>query len=436
MAMTSLYWNSTLRASLELELPLRLIANDLTLEQIVTVDLPGTAESHGLQSAELKLFATNGFPFSAGLELDILDSLGNWLSSVPTQGIIASALLGGNGIVSSPVASRLSAQLDVSRTECYTTEENSGCALISIGGPTQHVQIYDTYRMTTGHCGAHYLVNGTNRTGLSYVSCSARCGRSTIPDPAKDSIVDLSARFNNRVELTGELDYNANSLLNELPLALLKGGYIDRVLRQRSLDAVRKKANDRAGYILSTRLSWSGQKGFLGHQKWRPLISLSHQDQMGLRFADDLFDITFFGNASFEGQRADLGPTSFKQLRFQTAGFGIQFSEATSYVRLDLVNGQSLTDIDAKWASLFTGEDGRVLRATINGKFLQSDTAGSAFGSSNGLGAAISGGWSSKLPRTERPITVSFEILNSVSFIERPCCELEKETVYFMTASA
>ena len=31
-----LYWNSSLRASLELELPLRLIANDLTLEQIMT----------------------------------------------------------------------------------------------------------------------------------------------------------------------------------------------------------------------------------------------------------------------------------------------------------------------------------------------------------------------------------------------------------------
>lgn len=157
-----LYWNSTLKASLELELPLRLIASDLTLEQIVTVDLPGTAEAHGLQSAELKLFATNGFPFSAGLELDILDSLGNWLSSVPTQGTIASALLGGNGIVSSSVASQLSAQLDVSRTDMLY---NGGKLRIRVAfitaDQTQHVQIYDTYRMDLQvTAGAHYLVNG------------------------------------------------------------------------------------------------------------------------------------------------------------------------------------------------------------------------------------------------------------------------------------
>lgn len=157
-----LYWNSSLRASLELELPLRLIANDLTLEQIMTVDLPGTAEAHGLQRAELKLFATNGFPFSAGLELEIIDSLGNLLSTVPTQGIIASGILGGIGIVTSPVASELSAQLDESRTDMLY---NGGKLRIRVAFNTanlsQHVQIYDTYRMDLQiTAGAHYLVNG------------------------------------------------------------------------------------------------------------------------------------------------------------------------------------------------------------------------------------------------------------------------------------
>jgi len=76
-----------------------------------------------------------------------------------------------------------------------------------------------------------------------------------FPVLPSDTIVDLTERYKNRIQLTGDFDYNANSLLNELPLALLQGGYIDRVLRQRSLDAVRKKDNNRAGYVLSTRLS-------------------------------------------------------------------------------------------------------------------------------------------------------------------------------------
>ncbi|MBK7298267.1 MAG: hypothetical protein IPI91_17265 [Flavobacteriales bacterium] len=251
-----------------------------------------------------------------------------------------------------------------------------------------------------------------------------------FPVLPSDTIVDLTERYKNRIQLTGDFDYNANSLLNELPLALLQGGYIDRVLRQRSLDAVRKKDNNRAGYVLSTRLSWKGQNWFLGHRNWRPLISFSHQDQMGLKFADDLFDVTFFGNASFEGQRADLGPTAYKQTRFQTAGFGIQFRETASYVRLDIVNGQSLTDINAKWAGLFTGEDGRILRATINGKFLQSDTAGSELGRKNGLGAAVSGGWSTELQRTELRTFLAFEVIN-LGFVHwnGNAVNLEKDTV-------
>ena len=128
----------------------------------MTVDLPGTAEAHGLQSAELKLFATNGFPFSAALQLDILDSLGNWLSSVPTQGVIATGLLGGNGIVSSPVGSELTAQLDVARTNMlYNGGQLRIRVAFNTASQSQHVQIYDTYRMDLQiTAGAHYLVNG------------------------------------------------------------------------------------------------------------------------------------------------------------------------------------------------------------------------------------------------------------------------------------
>lgn len=271
----------------------------------------------------------------------------------------------------------------------------------------------------------------TNRTSLFLLFVLTSLFMSAqFPVLPIDTIVDRTARYKNRVQLTGDFDYNANSLLNELPLALLQGGYIDRVLRQRSLDAVRKKGNNRAGYILSTRLAWAGQKGFLGHRNWKPLISFSHHDQMGLKFADDLFDVTFFGNASFEGQRADLGPTAYHQTRFQTAGFGIQFRETASYIRLDLVNGQSLTDIDAKWAGLFTGEDGRILRATINGRFLQSDTAGSELGRTNGLGAAVSGGWSTELRRTELRTFLAFEVIN-IGFVQwnGNAVNLEKDTV-------
>ncbi|MCB0771135.1 MAG: hypothetical protein KDC00_12110, partial [Flavobacteriales bacterium] len=72
-----LYYDSSLRAMLELEVPLDVIASDLVLENIVQAELPGSSDGREVQSGELKLFATNGFPFAATVQLDLIDPEGN-----------------------------------------------------------------------------------------------------------------------------------------------------------------------------------------------------------------------------------------------------------------------------------------------------------------------------------------------------------------------
>ena len=231
-----------------------------------------------------------------------------------------------------------------------------------------------------------------------------------FPTLPKDTVVDRSDRWANSISVTGWFDYNANSLYNELPWALYQGGFIDRDLRQHSMDALEAKPRNSAGYVFGSRLTWTGRDCFLEHRQWRPLISVAHTEQMGTRFTDDLYQVTFFGNAAFEGTRADLGPSAFTQVRYQTIGAGIQHSRSGSYARIELVNGQSISKVDANWAGLFTGTDGRVLRASILGDFFQSDTAGSGFGRSNGIGMAVSGRWATAVRRTTRPIDLVFEV--------------------------
>ncbi len=231
-----------------------------------------------------------------------------------------------------------------------------------------------------------------------------------FPALQRDSLIDLPGRWGNRIEAEASFVFNANSVYNELPWALYQGGFIDRDLRQRSMDAVHEKARNAAGHALSARITWIGPDCFLKHPHWRPMVSAAHHDVEGMHFTDDLFEVTFFGNASFEGERADLGPSAYTQTRYQTLGFGINDDRSGSYVRLDLVNGQSIYKADAEWAGLYTGVDGRVLRASILGDFYQSDTASSAFGGSNGLGLAFSGRWATTVRRTHRPIDLAFEV--------------------------
>lgn len=207
-----------------------------------------------------------------------------------------------------------------------------------------------------------------------------------------DASVDLNTGHRNVFTLSGQFDYNANTLLNELPLAIYRGGYLQRDLRQRSADALREKGNS-AGYVIEGSLQWTGAACWSSKPDWRPVIKLGHHDLAGVSFTADQFNLTFFGNAAYEGRTAVLAPWAFEQVRYQAIGGGIVNGTNGSYLRLDILRGRSFAAVDAEWASLYTGEDGRVLRSALLGEYVASDTAGSGIDRANGLGGAVSARW-------------------------------------------
>ncbi len=210
-----------------------------------------------------------------------------------------------------------------------------------------------------------------------------------------DSLVDNASAWENLVEAGASLDYNANTIYNELTYAVWSGQFLDRDLRQRSLDAMRSRNS--VGFDQSFHLSWTGALGLWGRHHWRPLIKAAHHDMMGTRFTSDVFELAFFGNAGFEGERADLGPSAHSHVRYQSLGAGILDDRSGSFVRLDLLLGQSVEQADIRWAGIYTAEDGRVIRATLLGEYQLSDTAGSEFGRNNGMGVSFSGRWNTVL---------------------------------------
>lgn len=250
---------------------------------------------------------------------------------------------------------------------------------------------------------------------------------------AQDSTLTLrpSESFHRAAKRTlsaeAAFDYGANSLWNELPIALWQGGYLDRELRERSRDALR--ARNTVGYSIDSRLTYTGPP----QGRWRPTISIAHHDRMGVRFAPDMYNLTFFGNAAYEGRRADLGPARFAHFRYQTIGMGMVDSRAGHMARVELVIGQSVNKADVRWADLYTGIDGRVLRSNIRGEYLRSDTASSNGGTMNGIGLAFSGKW--RVPIKPNPhglqITLEAEDLGFCSWSQQSLTLNRDTTIEF-----
>lgn len=157
-----LYYESALSAQLEVEIPLRLIATDLTLQNTLVPELPGSAEGHAILSGDLRLFATNGFPFSAGMRMEIVDMDGNLLANIPVTGLVDAGLVGANGLVHTPVLSRCDATLTEDQVDLlYTDARIRLSAVFNTADQTEHLPLLASYKMDLQvTSGTHYLVNG------------------------------------------------------------------------------------------------------------------------------------------------------------------------------------------------------------------------------------------------------------------------------------
>jgi hypothetical protein len=157
-----LYYESRLKADLELEVPLRLIANALTLETLVQPDLPGSAEGHALQSGELIVLGTNGFPFDARLELALVDTTGAVLSTIPVSGSLQAGLLGPDGTVVQATNSDARAMVSPEQLDLlYQGRQLRLRAIFNTVGQGGYVRLLERYALDVRITArANYLVNG------------------------------------------------------------------------------------------------------------------------------------------------------------------------------------------------------------------------------------------------------------------------------------
>jgi hypothetical protein len=202
--------------------------------------------------------------------------------------------------------------------------------------------------------------------------------------------------------------YDANSLRNDLVTALWRGGTISRELRQRSEGTTTK--DNRAGYVLGSTLSYAWGDSLFGNGRMRPRLSVGYHDVLGMRYADDLYHLSFFGNGNYENAWARLGPTAFEKVRYQSFGFGFEDTKSRSYLMVHLVSGQDLTAARVDRADLFTATDGRYLRLELDGNYARSEDDGDPDWRSRGIGAAMSFRVNAPIPVGKRALAFSLGV--------------------------
>jgi hypothetical protein len=147
------YYGHGINANINVTIPLSLVANNLTLADTLGVNFAGSGSaSQHVKSGTLTIYASNGFPFNAGLQMYLLNNNNVVCDSlfIPAQNIASGNVNALTGIVSSPQSSTLTIALNEARTqELLNTKNMILYARFNMGStsPLTYRKIYDYYQL-------------------------------------------------------------------------------------------------------------------------------------------------------------------------------------------------------------------------------------------------------------------------------------------------
>jgi hypothetical protein len=199
----------------------------------------------------------------------------------------------------------------------------------------------------------------------------------------KDSLGISSYKW--LINVSGDYDINSNSISNGFlrPLAYNRS-FIDDATKDRQ--SKRLKKMNRMGVD-----AYASINGIYNAKKLTYVFGIGHREFAGLRFSEDLFNLVFYGNASFAGENANLNKTSIKYFDYQNFYFGIQKQlkegKITVGASASFIRGGRYQSLTMKDMSLYTEPTGQYIN--LNGDINYSKTSHNSLGTSNGKGASV-----------------------------------------------
>ena len=137
--------DAPMELNMDIQLPLSIIANNLTLADTLNIDISDTT---GLHSVMFNINLENGFPLEAQIDFILLDQNNMAVSHILSPTLVPSATVNGNGVVSGISSS--THQLTLNQKDFNTLIQNKKIILkIIFNTPisANHIEIYDYYKL-------------------------------------------------------------------------------------------------------------------------------------------------------------------------------------------------------------------------------------------------------------------------------------------------
>ena len=140
-----------IKAFLNVSVPLNIAANNLTLSDTLPVNFASSSQAEQIKSGTFTLYASNLFPFSAGIQLYLLDNNKHIIDSLcSTPQTIAAGVPNASGFVATaqnsvltiPINPSQASRLFSSHSIIVVARFNTGCTTCL---PIQYSKIYSTY---------------------------------------------------------------------------------------------------------------------------------------------------------------------------------------------------------------------------------------------------------------------------------------------------
>lgn len=142
-----IYHDQTLKADLNIVLPLHAIANGLTLVDTLNISL-NKGDNGYVTEGKFYIDVANGFPLNGQLELFFIDQNGLITDNITSSGNFTSGVTNASNIVTSKSNSVLEFRLNRTQMErIYNNEKMVLRAVFNTSNLSQHVVLYDHYRI-------------------------------------------------------------------------------------------------------------------------------------------------------------------------------------------------------------------------------------------------------------------------------------------------
>lgn len=140
------YYGNGLKTYLDFELPLSLIANNLSLADTVDFNLGSSIDK--INDGILYLNTDNGFPFSADIKLYLLDENNNINDSLTTTEKIQAANINANNIVSSSKKTNVKIHISADKAEKLKNSKKMIIKIIfNTASQSNHLKLFSHYRL-------------------------------------------------------------------------------------------------------------------------------------------------------------------------------------------------------------------------------------------------------------------------------------------------